>query len=211
MPIRTRLLLAFSTCLLLACTALSGVVFFHVRKSSEESFRSLALSQLERVEERINTFIEPGIMSIKYLGNLELVRTSRGQLTSYVNTTETTVLHYANHLPHEQRIYDEFIRVGRSNSYYGLLFMANEDGQYAQAPEGHIKYAGYDPRKRSWYREVMENPHEVAFSSPYLTSGGGMVLSIMVKPAIWRKTPWACWAWTTACKASPRIWARGVF
>jgi Cache domain. len=59
--------------------------------------------------------------------------------------------------------------------------MANTDGQYLQAPEGYIKNPAYDPRTRPWYKEVMESTQELTFSSPYITTGGGMVCSIMVK------------------------------
>jgi signal transduction histidine kinase/CheY-like chemotaxis protein len=109
------------------------------------------------------------------------VKNSRSKLTSYLDTTETTTLLYANHPPYEQLVYDEFIRVSHSNENYGLVFMANDDGQYAQAPEGHIKLAGYDPRQRSWYIEAIQGEHDVTITSPYLTTGGGMVCSIMVK------------------------------
>ncbi len=181
MKIRSRLILAFSLCLLLTFGGICSIVFSFVNREAERSFYALAISQLERIQERINTFIEPGAMSIRYLANTDLLRNSRGMLTSYLDTTRTTTLRYVNHPPYEQRIYDEFIRVHRSNGNYGLVFMANTDGQYAQAPEGHIKTAGYDPRKRSWYAEVMNDSKEVTVSSPYRTTGGGMVCSIMVK------------------------------
>ncbi|MDR3075979.1 MAG: hypothetical protein LBU26_01660, partial [Synergistaceae bacterium] len=156
-------------------------MYSSTRQSARDAFHALAVGQLERVEERINTFLEPGAMSVKYLAELDLVKYSRGRLTSYLDTTETTTLLYANHPSYERSIYDEFIRMSRSNENYGLVFMANDDGQYAQAPEGHIKAPHYDPRKRSWYVEVMESSADVTVSSPYLTTGGGVVCSIMVK------------------------------
>jgi signal transduction histidine kinase/CheY-like chemotaxis protein len=175
------LVLTFSICLSLAYGSIAFIVFSSTRDSADNAFRALAISQLERVEERVKTFLEPGTMSVKYLKSLDLVRNSRGKLTSYLDTTETTTLLYAYHPPYERLIYDEFIRVSHSNDNYGLVFMANEDGQYAQAPEGHIKSPGYDPRKRSWYKEAMEDERDVTVTSPYLTTGGGMVCSIMVK------------------------------
>ncbi len=181
MSIRTRLILIFSICLLLASGSISLIVFFSARESAQSDFHALASSQLERVEEHIRTFIEPGAMSVKYLAGLDLVRNSRGKLTSYLGTTETTTLFYANHPPYERRIYDEFIRIHDSNDNFGLVFMANDDGQYAQAPEGHIKAPGYDPRKRPWYSDVMNGKSDVVLSAPYLTTGGGMVCSIMVR------------------------------
>ncbi|MDR3281033.1 MAG: hypothetical protein LBT23_11015, partial [Synergistaceae bacterium] len=173
--------MVFSICLSVAYGSIAFVVFSSARKSSQEAFQVLASSQLERVEERINTFLEPGAMSVRYLAGLELTRNSRGKLTSYLDTEETTTLFYENHPPYERAIYGEFVRVSRSNDNYGLVFMANDDGQYAQAPEGHIKSAHYDPRKRSWYVEAISSDTEVTVTSPYLTTGGGMVCSIMVK------------------------------
>ncbi|MDR1686277.1 MAG: response regulator [Desulfovibrio sp.] len=120
-------------------------------------------------------------MNVKYLANLDMVRGSRGKLTSYLDTTEVSTLLYKNHPPYEQQIYDEFIKIHNANANFGLVFMANDDGQYAQAPEGSIKNPHYDPRERSWYKEVMADEQEVTISSPYLTTGGGMVCSIMVK------------------------------
>jgi signal transduction histidine kinase/DNA-binding response OmpR family regulator len=181
MSIRASIILTFSLCLGVALGLIAAIVFLSARDASHAAFHALAVSQLERVEERIKTFMEPGAMSVKYLAGLDLVRSSRGRLTSYLKTTETTTLFYADHPPHERRIYDEFIRVGNSNDNYGLVFMANDDGQYAQAPEGHIKRAGYDPRKRSWYIEAMNSDRETTVTSPYLTTGGGMVCSIMIK------------------------------
>ncbi|GHS93327.1 hypothetical protein AGMMS50276_03460 [Synergistales bacterium] len=181
MSIRKRLLLTFLICFVLAYGAITFIVFTLTSAFTYKSFDALAKSQLERVEERIKTFLEPGIMSARYLSRLKLVRESRDKLTSYLDSTETTTLLYANHGPYERLIYDEFIRTHDSNSNYGLVFMANNDGQYAQAPEGSIKRPAYDPRLRSWYIETMENSANVTVSSPYLTTGGGMVCSILAK------------------------------
>ena len=181
MSIRSRLILVFFICLMLACGSISVVVFLSAEKSARAAFSALAVSQLERVEERINTFLEPGSMSIQYLAGLEVVRNSRGNLSSYLRTDEVRTLLYADHTPHERLIYDEFIRMSQSNTNYGLVFMANNDGQYAQVPEGRIKPPRYDPRMRSWYIEAMQSDQEVTVTSPYRTTGGGMVCSIMVK------------------------------
>jgi signal transduction histidine kinase/CheY-like chemotaxis protein len=181
MSIRARLFLAFSLCLSLACGSIAFIVFTSAEESANEAFRVLAVSRLQGVEERINTFLEPGIMSVNYLAKLDLVRNSRGKLTDYLDTSATTTLRYVDHPRYEQRIYDEFIRVARYNDNFGLVFMANDDGQYAQAPEGHTKPPAYDPRLRSWYVEGMRSGQKVSVSSPYLTSGGGMVCSIMIR------------------------------
>ena len=181
MSIRTRIIIAVTICLFVACGSISGIAYVLARQSASDSFYNLSLSELRRIEERIQTFIAPGEMNVKYLAGLDLIRGSRGQLTSYLDTTETTTLYYDNHPPYEQEIYDIFFRAHSSNDNFGLVFMANNDGQYAQAPEGSIKNPHYDPRERSWWKEMMAGAGDVVISSPYLTTGGGMVCSIMAK------------------------------
>ena len=181
MSIRLRLVLWFFSCLIFVNICLGVTVFRATRSVAQRNFREMAIAQLQRVQERINTFLSPGIMATRYLAETELVKTSRGGLTSYVDTTARTTLLYANHPPHEQKLYEEFMRVKQYNTNFDLVFMANNDGQYAQAPEGRYKDAGYDPRKRSWYKELMDNPVPTVVSSPYLTTGADIVCSIMTK------------------------------
>ncbi|MDR1368408.1 MAG: HAMP domain-containing protein, partial [Candidatus Accumulibacter sp.] len=181
MSIRVRLILTFSICLSIACCGIAFAVFSKAGKSANEAFYTQAISQLQRVEDHIGAFLEPGVMSISYLSELDLVRGSRGKLSSYVGTTDATTLRYSDHTPHEQRIYDEFIRAKRVNGNFDLIFMANNDGQYLQTPEGRFKPPGYDPRKRSWYEESIRSTQKVTISRPYLTNGGGVVCSILIK------------------------------
>jgi methyl-accepting chemotaxis protein len=181
MTIRKKIIALLLCSIIVLVAGISLTVFSSARQAAVDTFRILADSQLERVEERITTFMEPGMMSVAYLAGLPLVQESRGKLTSYLDTTQTTTLRYADHPPYERLLYDEFIRVANANANYGLVFMANDDGQYAQAPEGQVKSAGYDPRKRSWYVEAMASSKKIFVSSPYQTTGGGMVCSILTR------------------------------
>ena len=181
MSIRARLIVTLSVCLIVAYCSIVLIALASTRKSAEESFRDLAVSQLSRVEENIKTFLYPGEMSAKYLASLPVIKNSRGRLSSYMDTTETTTLLYANYPPYQRRIYDEFIRIARSNENFNFVFMANDDGGYAQAPEGDNKPPGYDPRRSPWYIESVKSGGEVAVVSPYVTSGGVLVCSVMVK------------------------------
>ena len=181
MSIRPRLVLAFAICLTLACGGICAIIFYEINKVQHRAFYDMAVTQLKRVEEQVEASLSAGAMNVRYLGSLRLVRRSRGQLTSYLETTATTTLRYDRHPPHEKLIYDEFIPVARANINYGLIFVANDDGQFGQAPEGHVKLAGYDPREQPWFKELMASPNRLVFSSPHKGSGGAMFVSIMVK------------------------------
>ncbi len=181
MSIRLRLILAFAACLMAAAVLICAIVFSYVKTSEEAAFRDLAVSQLDRVEERIELFLEPGIKSAMYLASLDVVRGSRGMLNSYAQTNRPTILYSYDYTPQAKLIYDEFERMARTNSDFALIFLGNEDGQFVQAPEGLRKPEGYDPRNRPWYREAINNNVDLFISSPYLSSDNSMVCSILVK------------------------------
>ena len=181
MTIRNSLILSFLFCLLLFCACM----FFLSRTSlgtiSEQRFTEQAYSHLSAVEDKIINFIVPAVSSLNYLASTSAVRNSAGKLTSYIDTTEQTWLYYKNQTPYEQKLYDEFMTEMRSRESFDLIFMANRDGQYTQAPEGRFKTPGYDPRKRSWFGELLNSPDNVTISAPYRTTGAAIVCSVMLK------------------------------
>lgn len=181
MSIRLRLIFAFTACLMLAVALICGIVFVYVKNAEEQAFHALAVSQLERVEERVKTFLEPGAKSVLYLAKLDLVRQSRGLLNSYLDTTEPARLYYSGYTFQGKLIYDEFARIAESNADFALIFMANEDGQFLQAPEGLSKAAGYDPRETPWYKDAMQDTLNLTFTAPYITSEGTRACSILSK------------------------------
>ena len=181
MTIRTRLILSFTGCLMLFCAGIYSVSHMYLGKISEQSFATQAHNHLSSVEDKINTFIAPAVMSLDYLAALPFVRNSFGQLSSFVDTTEKTYLYFRDQTPYEQRLYDEFMTEMRSKTTYDLIFMANHDGQYLQAPEGRYKNPGYDPRVRSWFKELLASPNDLVVSEPYRTTGAGVVSSVMKK------------------------------
>jgi len=181
MSIRTRLVLAFAICLTLACGVICAILFYEIKKVDHQAFYDMAVTQLERVKEQVDASLSSGVMNARYLGSLRLVRESRGELSSYVDTTATTTLRYDRHTPYEKLIYDEFLRVARANMSFALVFVANSDGQISQTPEGHVRPAGFDPREQLWYKELVASPNRLVFSSPYRVVGGSLIVSIMVK------------------------------
>ena len=59
--------------------------------------------------------------------------------------------------------------------------MGTEDGQFVQAPEKDTLGASYDPRKRPWYREALSRGEDTSISSPYRSTSGDMVCSVIGK------------------------------
>jgi signal transduction histidine kinase len=157
------------------------IVLSSARQSSLGSFHELADSQLGRVEERINSSLESGAMCVKYLAGLGIVRNSRGKLSGYLGRAGAAVPRYVGHAPIERLIYDEFMRAVRSNENYEFVFMANDDGQFARAPEGPARPPRHDPLECPWYAEATSSGSEVTVTSPYRASDGEMAYGLVTR------------------------------
>ncbi|MDR0858252.1 MAG: response regulator [Oscillospiraceae bacterium] len=172
MSIRWRLILTFSVCLAFACGAIAVIVYNKAAESDERAFDNLAISQLEQIDNYIATYLEPGKTNVRYLADLYIVRNSRGKLESFLERDSDTQLRYAEFSEYYQRVYDELIRVQRSNDNYNQVFIANNDGQFALTPDGLTLPGGYDPRTRPWYIETNNDLNDITITSPYLDIAG---------------------------------------
>ena len=112
MSIRTKLLTAFFVCLLLAVVDIVVFQLNIARNTARTAFKGQALGQLQRIDERIATFLEPGKMGSRYLVGLDVLKNARGRPTSYADTKPDTLPLYANHNDYELQIYAEFLRIG---------------------------------------------------------------------------------------------------
>ncbi|MDR0935760.1 MAG: response regulator [Oscillospiraceae bacterium] len=181
MSIRWRLIITFSVCLALACGAIAFVVFNRAAQSDEVSFDNLAVSQLEHVDEYVQTYLESGKTNVRYLADLTFVRSSRGKLSDYTQTESETALQLSAFSPDQREIYEELVRIARSNDNYTRVFMANDDGQFVVAPELVTLPAGFDPRLRPWYIEAAANSDSITISSPYMSVAGKISCAVVIK------------------------------
>jgi signal transduction histidine kinase len=160
MSIKVRLILCFSVSLLAASLAITALTALLTRKSAQQSFYSLARSQLQGIEKTVNGFMEPGIMDVRYLSDLDMVKNSLGTLNS-------------------KKLYPELSRLRQMNSNFGLVFIGNRDGQVLIAPDTVAIPPAYDPRERIWYKDALKHPGKIVLTGPYITIANEVVSSIV--------------------------------
>jgi diguanylate cyclase (GGDEF)-like protein/PAS domain S-box-containing protein len=104
----------------------------------------------------------------KFLANSPNITKADSSITALFNMNSVvTPKKYSKNIPGlESAIYNEFERYGESHLDASYVYMGTISGGYIQYPDG-VVVSKYDPRKRPWYIQAMNNPDKVTLSAPY--------------------------------------------
>ena len=181
MSIRSKLFIVYVATIIVAISAVAGLVSVKVNDYAKENFRNMAMGQLHRIDEELSLFVQGAKESAEYLANMPIIREGMGKYSSFAGRTEKTTMLRATLMPQEVPVFDELDKMSVSHKSYGLIFIGMEDGGIIEAPEGDVFGAGYDPRKRPWYMEAKANPDRFNVSNPYQSTSGELVTSVTCK------------------------------
>ena len=181
MSIRSKLFIVYVTTIIVAISAIAGLVSLKVNDYAKENFQKLAMGQLHRIDEELSLFVQGAKESSQYLADMSIIREGMSKYAVFANRTEKTTMLRADLMPGEIPVFDELEKMSVSHKSYGLIFIGMEDGGIIEAPEGDVFGAGYDPRKRPWYMEAKANPDRFNVSNPYQSTSGELVTSVTCK------------------------------
>ena len=180
MTIRTKLIVSFLVAIIIAIGSISTVVSLEVRSTSRNNFEQASQGQLARVNDFISTFFEGTIRNVSYLSTLPQVAAAKGQIPSFVDAKEKTRLQRKTMTDSGGALFDALALMGKANDYYDEIFLGFDDGGFISHLESDMP-AGYDPRKRPWYKEMLASSSRFAISKAYLSTTGYAVSSVMHK------------------------------
>lgn len=141
--VKVRLIISF---LLIVFISTSCLVFVSYNVAKKEVMEQILYSGQES-NKTLNTFVNgviyPQVKNIEFLAQ-------------NINSAEVGTEGLRQRLNDFQSAHSELINA----------FVGNENGSYVNAP--NVKMPdGYDPRKRPWYKQAMENKGEVIITNPY--------------------------------------------
>jgi|GEM_PF-6489575 len=173
MTIRSRLTLLFS----LAAVGLTAILMLTIGYRVSTLLTSKALtdarSQLAIAEQSISLYFDQNYQILSSLKVNPTIYSSVGNLTSYVDTKTPTMPDPLKYKSEEREISDLFSYIQQtSNNNILQIELATSDGGYVIYPI-EVRYAGYDPTKRDWYRTALESTSKRIMTPPRETSGGG--------------------------------------
>ncbi|OXS72501.1 chemotaxis protein [Lysinibacillus sp. KCTC 33748] len=158
LSLRKKLIFSFLAMLLIP-TLLIGIVSYQSagRQISKEQQAS-ATESVRMLNTNITNTIEPKVKDVQYFSN-KLHQ-------SYLQEGKTTEL---------KSLFHEYMNMHPEAE---LIYIGTSDGRLLDEPAQ--KYpSGFDPRKRSWYKQAVDSKGQVSITAPYVTqTTGDIVLTI---------------------------------
>ncbi len=179
MSIKVKLiagLLAVVTIIMLGIFAVIGLNF---SSQSIDAFIRSATGEMSQVDYAINLFLDESMMNAEMMARHPLTARLGEITTSHVNTTEKRKARVAPDDAVGREVVDFFTAVQNTHPAYVEVFLGTEKGAFVSALEESDMPAGYDPRKRPWYKEALPIRDRASLSKAYVSTTGEAVTSVM--------------------------------
>ncbi|MCR8846531.1 methyl-accepting chemotaxis protein [Paenibacillus sp. SC116] len=150
--VRTRLILAFAIILIIPSLSIGLFSYNQAKAIVQNEIVDAAGENVMLLNDKVTSLIEDGMSDVQFLARLVQANGDKGEEGS---PTRKLVNHY-------QAQHSDLVST----------FVGTKDGVMIQEPK--LKLApDYDPRKRDWYKQAMENKGQTIVSPPYHTASAG--------------------------------------
>ncbi|MGY4877031.1 methyl-accepting chemotaxis protein [Vreelandella aquamarina] len=161
-----KLVITSSGLLALAIIGISMTAIFQVRQMAVENFNETSSQQLKQVDYSLTGFLDQIAHNVDYMAAEPSVRSVYGEITDYMDTTETVAMTPKLNSAPEAALFDRYERFAKSHPELAYVYLATADGGYMQWPQSDIS-GGYDPRVRPFYQTAIENPGKAVRTDAY--------------------------------------------
>ncbi|WP_249645943.1 MULTISPECIES: cache domain-containing protein [unclassified Lysinibacillus] len=157
--LRKKLIFAFLMILLIPALLIGYTSFKSTKNQILEEQQASAKESVRMLNSNITNTIAPKVHDIGYF--------SKKINQSYLQEDKKIEL---------KKLFQEYIN---THPEVELLYIGTADGQIIDEPV-HDYASDYDPRKRPWYVEAIENKGQVSITSPYISkSTNNVVVTVM--------------------------------
>ena len=168
--------------LLVVALTMAGIFAIVAKTFSGESTKAhieATRRELSQVDNAVSLFLDECKQNADMLAALPLSGRIGDITTSHVNTTEKRKAAPDPGDKTGQEVVETFGVMQKSHPAYVEVFVGTEKGAFVSALVDSAMPAGYDPRKRPWYKEAMQTPDAAAVSKAYMSTTGEAVTSVM--------------------------------
>ena len=180
MKIGTKLYLSSLLAIVLSIGSISTLVIYKVKENVLSSYEAFSYDQLGMANEYVSNMFSQAKSSALFLANLPNMTELQGQIYSFTDTTKP-YLHPRSEMPplaiYAQEVGDALLK---ANTNYAAVIAGLEDGGFFQSPDLEMP-AGYDPRKRGWYKDTINSSEETFVSEVYPTAMNTLASTVCAK------------------------------
>ena len=175
MSLRTKILLygVFSLCCLVICTC--AVIGFQLYQVNIKQYDRTSSQQFSLIEQMIDLFMQNNKNTVKMLAEHPTVQAADETINSYMAAKQDVIVKNTQKGSTEQAMVTLFKRIHGSYPDTAEVYFGSKWGGYATSWDGSMS-AGYDPRKRSWYRQAEAADGDTIVTPAYMSTIGASVI-----------------------------------
>ena len=171
MSLRTKVILIgiFSLCLLVVCAC--AIIGFQVYQVNIRQYDQTSSQQFLLIEQTINLFMQNNKNTVKMLAEQPIVRAADTSLNNYTVSKQDMMLKNMPKGEIEQEMVTLFKRIHNAYSDTAEVFFGSKWGGFASSWDDTVS-AGFDPRKRIWYRQAESANGNTIVTPAYMSTIG---------------------------------------
>ncbi len=177
LSIRKKLVLIFTTCIVLLVALLSTIVGIRIHSENESNFHVQTSRELEHIGNGISIFFSDTLGTLDMLSQNADVRRADDSIHSYANESGTIRADSTVKSETEESLVRLFKNVFNAFPEYVEVYLGTKWGGYATCFDGEMS-GGYDPRKRGWYELASSANGNAVITKAFLSTVGDVVVGL---------------------------------
>ena len=178
--IRTKMIFAvmLTVSVLVVCACL--IVGSQMNRINTEQFHRFMEQQLSVVAQTVRSVIQNAEHAVGSLADHPLIKGADDTLHNYSEETKAVLIKDTRKSKTERDLVELFTLIEKNYPEFAEVYLGTKWGGYATSSQGSMQ-AGYDPRKRSWYRQAFEAGGKTIMTSAYQSTIGEPVICVSKK------------------------------
>ena len=178
--IRTKMTFAvmLTVSVLVVCACL--IVGSQMNRINTEQFHRFMEQQLSVVAQTVRSVIQNAEHAVGSLADHPLIKGADDTLHDYSEETKAVLIKDTRKSKTERDLVELFRLIEKNYPEFAEVYLGTKWGGYATSSQGSMQ-AGYDPRKRSWYRQAFEAGGKTIMTSAYQSTIGEPVICVSKK------------------------------
>ena len=178
--IRTKMIFAvmLTVSVLVVCACL--IVGSQMNRINTEQFHRFMEQQLSVVAQTVRSVIQNAQHAVGSLADHPLIKGADDTLHDYSEETKAVLIKDTRKSKTERDLVELFTLIEKNYPEFAEVYLGTKWGGYATSSQGSMQ-AGYDPRKRSWYRQAFEAGGKTIMTSAYQSTIGEPVICVSKK------------------------------
>lgn len=150
------------------------IVNWSVGSKAEKDFIARASGEMAQVDNVITILLDNAVMNLELMCTHPSTGMMDGQMNTFYNRTAETQNITLRRTSVEKALFDHLTMIANSHPDYIELYIGNRDGGFVTNDMTTMP-AGYDPRKRPWFIDAVEQKGNPRIAKAYLSTNGEYV------------------------------------